>query len=332
MEHVTIPYRQLDHGAFDAEWPPHRGVSGWWYVTGTLSDPSAPQDLYSYQFTVIRTRIFGITPYVLQLALTDFQTGEHRFTQKAGPRRRNIYANHSVVNYGSLARLERHDGVLLLTARTGEFEMELRLDMGKGAVWHGDDGVLVMGTPEQPRQRTVYYSYTHMPTTGRIVWSEASGRRSRLTVSGQSWFDRQWGPYRLTDPASHWEWFSLRFFDAEEVMLFAFPQHPYVDGTYIDRAGNSRRLRNYDCTPKAYVDINGLTFSRGWDLTLPGIKRERYEIRPLMEGQLNLAYFELLAEIIDPAGQRVGLCFVELLPGARNPDSRIDFRNLLRKV
>jgi len=65
---------------------------------------------------------------------------------------------------------------------------------------------------------------------------------------------------------------------------------------------------------------------------LPGIKEERYEIRPLMEGQLNLTYFELLAEIIDPHGKRAGFCFVELLPGARNPDMRIDFRNLLRRV
>jgi hypothetical protein len=80
------------------------------------------------------------------------------------------------------------------------------------------------------------------------------------------------------------------------------------------------------------VHLDGLTFSRGCDLTLPGIKEGRYEIRPLIEGQRNLAYFELLAEIINPRGKRVGLCFVELLPGARNRDKRIDFRNLLRKV
>jgi hypothetical protein len=66
-------------------------------------------------------------------------------------------------------------------------------------------------------------------------------------------------------------------------------------------------------------------------LTLPGIKEERKKIRPLIEGQLNLAYFELLAEILDPKGERAGLCFVELLPGARNPDTRTDFRNLPRK-
>ena len=32
----------------------------------------------------------------------------------------------------------------------------------------------------------------------------------------------------------------------------------------------------------------------------------------------NLAYFEQLAGIYDPAEQQVGLCFVELLPGVYN--------------
>ena len=30
MKSVTIPYRQEDHGDFDAEWPVQRKVTGWW--------------------------------------------------------------------------------------------------------------------------------------------------------------------------------------------------------------------------------------------------------------------------------------------------------------
>ena len=56
----------------------------------------------------------------------------------------------------------------------------------------------------------------------------------------------------------------------------------------------------------------------GWTLDVPGLKAEHYTIRPLMAGQPNLAYFEQLAGIYDPANQQVGLCFVELLPGVYN--------------
>ena len=46
---------------------------------------------------------------------------------------------------------------------------------------------------------------------------------------------------------------------------------------------------------------SGLRFrlrERGWEVHLPGIKEERYTLHPLVEGQLNLAYFELLAEVL----------------------------------
>ena len=33
-KNFRIPYREVDHGDFDAEWPPHKKVFGWWYVTG----------------------------------------------------------------------------------------------------------------------------------------------------------------------------------------------------------------------------------------------------------------------------------------------------------
>ncbi len=64
----------------------------------------------------------------------------------------------------------------------------------------------------------------------------------------------------------------------------------------------------------------------------PASRQKDYEIRPLVEGQLNLAYFELLAEILDPQGTRVGLCFVELLPGVRNPGMKVGWRNMLKRV
>jgi len=101
---------------------------------------------------------------------------------------------------------------------------------------------------------------------------------------------------------------------------------------YIDKAGHRQLVRNYEYTPQELVEVDGFVFSKGWDLVLPGIKEERYQIRPIMDGQMNLAYFELLAEIINPRNERVGFCFVELLPGVRNPGKKISFKNLFKRV
>ncbi len=328
----TIPYRETDHGDFNAEWPPHRKVSGWWYITGYLADPEYPEHIYSYQYTLLRARIYGVTATVLQLAFTDFQTGQHFFKQSFSFRERKYFADEKSIQVPPHTHLERGTEGISLNVNTDEFSLDLNLDYGKGAFWHGDDGVLIMGEPDDPVQRTVYYSYPNMPTTGELVFRDSADEKKTLQVTGKSWFDRQWGPYRLVEPATHWEWFSLRFFDDEEVMLFAFPQHPYYDGTYIDKAGNRQLVRDYQYTPKELIEVDGFVFSKGWDLVLPGIKEERYQIRPIMDGQMNLAYYELLAEIINPSGERVGFCFVELLPGVRNPGKKPSFKKLFVRV
>ena len=53
-------------------------------------------------------------------------------------------------------------------------------------------------------------------------------------------------------------------------------------------------------------------------MRLPGVKEEHYTVKPLLEGQMNMGYYELLAGVYNPAGEQVGFCFAELLPGARN--------------
>jgi predicted secreted hydrolase len=332
MKSVNIRYRQENHGSFDEEWPIQRKVSGWWYITGYFTDPGKPDYLYSYQFTVIKPWIFGLHPWLLQLAITDVQTGKHHFTQRMTLTDPEIYVTEDTVQYLSMAHLKRESDRMILIVKADTFDLNLNLHKGKGAFWHADDGVLAMGGKDNPRRRTVYYSYTNMPTTGEVIIRDPQGESKTMQVNGKSWFDRQWGPYAIIKANTHWEWFSLRFFDNEEVMLFAFPQCPYYDGTYIGKSGERRLVRDYTITPKGFTEAAGMTFSKGWDLVMPGVKEEKYEIRPLTDGQLNLAYFELIAGIYNPVGKQVGLCMVELLPGARNPQSKINPLNMFKKV
>ncbi|MFA7672911.1 MAG: lipocalin family protein [Clostridia bacterium] len=139
-------------------------------------------------------------------------------------------------------------------------------------------------------------------------------------VKGKAWFDRQGGTYQLTNPLTNWEWFSFRFFDNEEVMLFSFPQTNYTDGTYIRENGEYQRLNDYYIEPLDFVTEpdTKYKFSFGWKVKLNNIKEEEYLVRPVTDGQFNVFFFELLAEIINKQGKCVGYCFVELLPGARN--------------
>lgn len=322
---TAIPYRTHGHGSFDEEWGCHRRVSEWWYATGYFRITGGADDgaLYSYQFTLVRPYLFGLRPNVLMLALTDFATGRHTYSQQTALKARGITVDRQMVRRGDTAQLVKSPQGLHFSGRHRDFALDLALDYGKGAVWHCDDGVLRMGL-DAPNETTLYFSFTNMPTAGTLTLGGQT-----WPVRGKSWFDKQGGPYSIMNRLTHWEWFSLRFFDDEEMMLFTFPQSGYQDGTYIPRAGGARRLTAYTVQPLDFVTVNGARFSTGWTLDAPGLKAEHYTIRPLMAGQLNLAYFEQLAGIYDPANQQVGLCFVELLPGVYN---RVSPALLFKKV
>jgi len=51
---------------------------------------------------------------------------------------------------------------------------------------------------------------------------------------------------------------------------------------------------------------------------MKGVKDQEYTIVPKIDGQFNLFYFEMLADIKDKAGNVVGHCYVELMPGVYN--------------
>ena len=115
-------------------------------------------------------------------------------------------------------------------------------------------------------------------------------------------------------------------------MLFSFPQDDYQDGSFIEKSGKYHRLNDYHITTKSFTEAGGQKYSFGWKVDLGDIKDGQYMIIPKIDGQLNLFYFELAAGIYNKKGKQVGLCMVGLLPGARNPQNKINPINMFKKV
>jgi predicted secreted hydrolase len=256
-------------------------------------------------------------------ALTDVSSGKHYYSQTV-LRGGNVpqITEDAVGANGSV--LIRAEGGFHLVFKTKDFSLSAKMNAAKLPVWHCEDGFLKMGITDDDRQTTFYYSYTNLPLTGIL----RIGGKERC-VTGRGWFDKQGGPFRMTKFKTHWEWFSLRFFDDEEIMLFSFPQDDYRDGTYIRMDGGYVRLNDYTIEAQAFTTSNGQKFSCKWKIKLPDIRDEEYAIEPLAEGQVNFAYFELLAGIYDRNGALAGYCFVELLPGVYNKKQKF---TLLKKV
>ena len=308
--------------SFEEEWLLHKDCSDWWYSTGVLYD--SQNNMYSFQFTFLRMRISQLVqPFILMLAITDFQTCKHYYNQKTAIFNSCIEINKNKIAWGNNG-VTKDDTEMLITGFGSNFSFDLKAKYGKGAFWHCEKGKLQMAIPNE-EETTYYYSYTNMPTSGTI---QLDGKE--IEVTGKTWFDKQGGTFNFLDIKTHWEWFSMRFNDDEEIMLFSFPQSNYIDGTYINRNGDVERVNNYQIKPLNFVDANGYKFSSGWELTIPGIKEVNYTILPVMQGQLNLAYYEQLCKILNKEKEEVGFCFVELLPGVYN--TKIDSKLLTKKV
>jgi predicted secreted hydrolase len=305
-----IKFPKTEHGSVNKEWSVHKNAVGWWYITGTFTDEN--DKLYSYQFTVIRSKAFILRPVALHLALTDFDNQKHYFKQEVKPGKNGVIINDTVVQFSNEVTLTKDIAGMHLACNTTEFSLRLDLGYGKEPVWQCNNGYLKMGS-EKAKGTTLYYSYTNMPTTGKL-----SSNGKTVSVKGKSWFDRQSGPFNILDRKTNWEWFSMRFDDNEEVMLFTFPQNDYQDGTFVQGNGICHRLVNYSVIPLDYITTEGLKFSSGWEIHMPGIKDGLYKILPLMKSQTNVFYIEQLCNIVDNQGRKTGMCFVELLPGVYN--------------
>ena len=306
IQYTTSP--GIPHRSMDEEFLCHKKGPEWWYSTGYMHDEEGK--LFSYQFTLAKIRLFGITFNILITGLTDFETGQHYYTQESIFFGKNVFIKPDRVGVTGKAEMTFAAGKLGVEMAGENYSFAVNLDVVKPRVWHCDEGTLQMGID---KNRTYYWSYTNLALSGKLV---LDGKEHQ--VSGKGWFDRQGGPYNIADRRTQWEWFSLRFFDNEEIMLFSFPHVPYQDGTYIPRSGTYERLNNYQIETLGWAEAKGLKFSSGWKLTLKGVKDEEYTLVPIIDGQFNFFFFELLAEIRDKSGEVVGYSFVELLPGVHN--------------
>ena len=320
MKQINYNVNKLEN--FDTEWLLHKKCSEWWYSTSILRDNQ--NNLYSCQYTFLRMRLLPfLKPYILMSAITDFQTKKHYYTQEFTLSKKNIEIDKDKVLCNN-ANVFKDKNKMIIESIGNKFSYKLNLEYGKGPYWHCNNGKLYMGI-ENEKQTTFYYSYTNMPTTGTI---NLNGKE--IEVKGSTWFDKQGGTFNFMNIHTHWEWFSLRFYDNEEIMLFNFPQQNYCDGTYIKSNLTSNRLNNYSMEPIKFTEKDGYKFSCGWKLKIPKIKDENYKIIPIIDGQMNLAYFEQLCHIYNKDNEEVGMCFVELLPGVYN--KKLDGKLLLKKI
>jgi predicted secreted hydrolase len=326
-----------DHGA-------HLGArTEWWYATGWLSagaatsgasNAAAPAEpTHGFQVTFFRSRTglaadnpsrFAARQLLFaHAAVTVLADGRHLHDQRI--------ARWSGAPDAPLGAAATDDGFVRLGPwrmhRQGEawqallpaegFALELKLARSQPLLLQGDAGFSRKGPDEV--QASHYYSEPQLAATGSLQLGH-----SRLQASGRAWLDHEWSEEILHPEAVGWDWIGINLLDGGALTVFVLRR---ADGSPL-WAGGSHRSVGGSARAFAPGDVQMLP-GRLWrspatDARYPVIWQirtpaGRHTVRALLDAQeldsrdsTGTVYWEGLSELLDEAGRRVGLGYLEM--------------------
>src|SRR5581483_612540 len=286
----------------------HPGASiEWWYFTALVHDRSGRR--YSVFFTLFA----GQDALVPVAQVRDLATGklvgqsEQLAPGRVGASAVDVRAGDSRLRY-------------LPASNTWSFSVSrpgLRVSVDqvpeKPYVLNGEGSGLIR---QSSAGLSHYYSDTRMRASGTL---RVGGRT--LAVSGESWFDHQWGDFANEPRAFNWDWFACRFADRTELMLYQFldrttgrPLPGLGNGTFVDARGHATGITAFTVSHDAHtLAAAGRRWPLDWQLRVPGLAPAEH-LRAVLPDQLvRTALLPVFWEGVARAtGTRSGICFVEI--------------------
>ncbi len=255
--------------AFPRDEAPHPSLTEWWYYTGHLvADDGAKYGFESVIFQSIRNNIPAY--YAAHAAVTDHQRGEFRYDQRTQQTAADQLSGATDKGFdlrmGDWAWRGLNGTDHVATTAPG-YALALDLTATKGPALHRG-GFIDYG----PAGSTYYYSRTRLAVTGTI---EDNG--ARKTVTGEAWFDHQWGNF-LTVTAGGWDWFSANLADGSDFTVYlirgAGQQILGSLGTFVAADGVVTDIP-FDQIAIAALDRwtsphTGVVYPARWQVKLPG--------------------------------------------------------------
>jgi len=321
-----------DHGA-------HPGSRiEWWYLTGWLQDATAPaSSLLGFQITFFRSRT-GLAeglggrfaPRQLlfaHAALTDPQAGTHQHDARLGrwsgrdePQARVRAALHDADVRVHGWHLQRQDGpahwLAELSARG--FALQISMARTQPVLLQGEDGFSRKGPQEA--QASHYLSEPQLAVSGQL---RRDGRAQQVT--GRAWLDHEWSDELLHPEAVGWDWIGINLDDGSALTAFRLRR---ADGSALWDGGSFRpaqaaQAQNFPAGSVRFEPgrrwrspSSGADYPVIWTVHTPA---GRFTVQALLDAQeldsrssTGTIYWEGLSALLDSAGRRVGIGYLEM--------------------
>lgn len=288
---------------------PHSNYMEWWYYSGHLWGPNQRRYNFHYALFVLNSLA---TWTVAHASFVDQASGRHYTAQRrtAGKPIIDRPGSQFAFQLGDW-QMVGGDGRDTLRLDDPNFAFHLTLENVDPPVLQGGTGLLDF----KQAGTSYYYSRPRMRATGK------AGLRGQMQeVTGQVWFDHQWGDFRPA--AMRWNWFALQLDDGANVMLYDLydreGQPILRSGTYA-RDGVTVVLAEADfritTTGQWTSEQTGATYPMGWTIALPA-QAITVTVAPVIKNSefdgRNTSYMVYWEGAVSVSGSHKGLGFVEL--------------------
>ena len=272
----------------------------WWYVTGNLTNEKNRS--FGYQLTFFRRGIDPSIPdegesklcpkqvLIGHLAIADIQNNTFKIAQKTRRLDNQLaYASNQdmdvwIENW-EMKRYNNNTIELSAYDHETKISIEFKLKPVKPITLHGlhtnlnethtsqttGSGYSKKG-PEDGNANA-YMSWTRLNTEGSLMIDN-----QLFQITGESWFDHEWGTSQLGKGVIGWDWFGLHLEDGRDLMIYVLRKKENQlltesAGTLIDKNGVSHHLTNSDFTltsSKTWISPNTKgKYPAKWNLNIP---------------------------------------------------------------
>ena len=328
--------------SFPADHGPHPGFkTEWWYFTGNLTGPNAQS--YGYELTIFR---IGLTPpdeapvsnalnwrtnqlYMGHFAVTDGASETfHAFErfQRGGAGLAGAQANPFRVWLDDWSMTSTGTPTFPVRLRAAEngIGIDLTVTPSKPRVLQGNQGLSQKGPGVG--NASYYYSYTRLGTEGHVML-----QGDTLSVTGQSWLDREWSTSALGPDQEGWDWFSLQLDDGRDLMYYQLRRtdgtpSQFSEGVIVGTDGEPRRLARSDVSLNVldtWTTSDGThTYPVEWTLRVPeeNIDLHITPVIPNQELDVSVRYWEGAVRV---EGSTSGRGYVEMTGYGESPGSPV---------
>lgn len=313
-----------DHGAHP------RFRTEWWYYTGVLATVESRR--FGYQFTIFRSALAPQAAssesefrtnhlYMAHFTVSDIAGGDFyhdvRYARGgAGLAGATVEPRYRVWLEDWEAQAENADAtVTRISATSGDFAIDLRLEQVKPPALQGDNGLSQKS--EEVGNASYYYSLSRLITSGDLV---VGGER--FAVAGNTWMDHEFGTSALGENAQGWDWFGLIFADNSELMVGQIRLadggiEPAFGGLAIHPDGSARRLYADDISIEATARWRSPhsegDYPAAWTIEVRGADGFRIDVTPLLADQeLNSSGIIYWEGAVRVSGDKTGYGYAEL--------------------